>query len=30
VLREDAGGEPFESFVADEDGYTRRNGSAPH
>jgi Fe-S cluster assembly iron-binding protein IscA len=30
VLREDAGDEPFESFVADEDGYTRRNGSAPH
>jgi iron-sulfur cluster assembly protein len=30
VLREESGGEPFESFMADEDGYTRRNGSAPH
>lgn len=30
VLREETSDEPFESFVADEDGYTRRNGNGPH
>jgi Fe-S cluster assembly iron-binding protein IscA len=29
VLREDAG-EPFETFVPDEDAWTRRNGHEPH
>jgi iron-sulfur cluster assembly protein len=30
VLREESGGEPFESFVPDEDAWTRRNGNGPH
>ena len=30
VLREDANTEPFESFVPDEDAWTRRNGHGPH
>jgi Fe-S cluster assembly iron-binding protein IscA len=30
VLREESGGEPFESFVPDEDAWTRRNGDGPH
>ena len=30
VLREDASTEPFESFVPDEDAWTRRNGHGPH
>jgi len=30
VLREEGGGEPFESFVPDEDAWTRRNGNGPH
>src|SRR4051794_40521070 len=30
VLREEPTDEPFASFVADEDGHTRRNGHGPH
>ena len=30
VLRDETGGEPFESFVPDEDAWTRRNGDGPH
>jgi hypothetical protein len=30
VLREDASTEPFESFVPEEDAWTRRNGHGPH
>jgi iron-sulfur cluster assembly protein len=30
VLREDASDAPFESFVADEDAFTRRNGHGPN
>jgi iron-sulfur cluster assembly protein len=30
VLREESGAEPFESFVPDEDAWTRRNGDGPH
>jgi Fe-S cluster assembly iron-binding protein IscA len=30
VLREEDGDEPFQSFVADEDGHARRNGNGPH
>jgi iron-sulfur cluster assembly protein len=29
VLREDAEGEPFETFVPEEDAWTRRNGHGP-
>jgi iron-sulfur cluster assembly protein len=30
VLREDMGEDPFETFVPDEDAWTRRNGHGPH